>query len=158
MKNKNINSNSKIKDIIIYYINQYRMLFIVLFLCVIATTFSGSAYPYIFGLLVDKVFTEKDFSMLAAIVIIYVVVFVVNQCLHFLLNMSWSKLMVKYIYHIREDMFRIFQNMPCKVLADRKSGDVIQRINWDSEQFLHFVHKNIFYLVASVLELLIAVA
>lgn len=113
MKNKKVKQDPKIRKTIIYYINQYRTLFIVLFLCVIATTFSGSAYPYIFGLLVDKVFTEKDYSMLAQIVIIYVAVFVLNQCLHFLLNMSWAKLMVKYIYRIREDMFRTFQNLPC---------------------------------------------
>ncbi len=148
--------DKKIRKTILYYIGQYKKLFSILFLCVVATTFSGSLYPYIFGLLIDKVFTQKDFSMLARIVLLYVAIFVINQCLHFILNLSWAKLMVKYIYRIREDMFRVLQRLPSKDLADKHSGDIIQRINWDSEQFLLFVHKNVFYLIAAILEFGIA--
>lgn len=147
-----MSKKSKSGKIILHYIKQFRFLFVMLFICIIATTVSGSLYPYIFGLLVDEVFTKKDISMFVYIVALYAAVFVVNQCLHFILNMSWAKLMVKYIYKIREDMFSVFQRLPSIELADRKSGDIIQRINWDSEQFLSFVHKNIFYLIASALE------
>lgn len=150
------NKKHKQRKVILHYVKQFKLLFIVLLSCVILTTFSGSIYPYIFGLLVDNVFSEKDMTMFITIVLLYAGVFVVNQALHFLLNMSWAKLMVKYIYKIREDMFSIFQNLPCKELADRESGDIIQRINWDSEQFLTFIHKNIFYLIASILELAIS--
>lgn len=146
----------KIRKTILYYIGQYKKLFSILFLCVVVTTFSGSLYPYIFGLLIDKVFTQKDFSMLARIVLLYVAVFGINQCLHFILHLSWAKLMVKYIYRIREDMFRVLQRLPSKDLADKHSGDFIQRINSDSEQFLLFVHKNVFYLIAAILEFGIA--
>ena len=86
-------------------IKKHMYLFIVLLLCVIATTFSGSFYPYIFGVLVDKVFTEKNMDYFINIVILYAVIFSVNQFLHFILNMSWAKLMTKYIYDIRKAMF-----------------------------------------------------
>lgn len=146
----------KTAGVIMHYVNQFKGLFIALFTCIILTTFSGSVYPYIFGLLVDKVFSAMDMTMFIAIVLLYAAVFTVNQCLHLVLNMAWAKLMIKYIYKIREDMFSVLQHFPCKQLEDRKSGDIIQRINWDSEQFLVFIHKNIFYLAASALEFLIS--
>lgn len=143
---------------IVKFAKPHKYKFIVLFICVTVTTFSGSIYPYIFGSLVDEVFYGKNLSMFYQIVILYGCVFLFNQALHFVLNMSWANLMTNFLFDIRKKVFSKVLSLPGIKLSSIHSGDIVFRMGQDVEQFMNYIHWNTFYLFARVLNLIISIA
>lgn len=142
--------------LILSYAKPHKWIFLVLFICIIVTTFSGAIYPYIFGRLVDEVFYGKNMSVFLNIVLIYGAVYLFNQLMHFALNMSWARLMTKFLFDIRLAIFNKVLSYKGEKLTSLYSGDIIARMNNDAAQFMNFVHWNVFYTVGGVLNLLIS--
>lgn len=142
---------------IIEFAKPHAVKFGILLLCVLATTFLGMVYPYIFGLLVDEVFYEKNMSKFYEIVFLYGVIFFVNQILHFVLNMSWANLMTKFLFDIRNAVFTKVLSLKGSKLSSVYSGDIVFRMGNDVEQFMNYIHWNTFYFLASILRLIVSI-
>ena len=150
----------KMKDrikTIVSFARPHKYKFMVLFICVIITTFSGSIYPYIFGRLVDEVFYEKNLSLFYQIVILYGCVFLFNQALHFILNLFWAKLMTRFLFDIRIKIFSKVLSLPGIKLSSIQSGDILFRMGHDVEQFMNYIHWNTFYLIARITNLALSI-
>lgn len=143
--------------IMLNFVKPHKFKFIILFTCVLITTFVGSIYPYIFGRLVDEVFYGKDLSVFYQIIIMYGAVFLFNQAFHLILNMSWANLMTRFLYDIRKAIFLKTLAYEGKTLASIHSGDIIYRMGTDVEQFMNYIHWNTFYLAARVIDLILAI-
>ena len=83
MRDNNMKGNLKL---IWSFARNFKSRFLLLYFCIITTTFIGSAYPYIFGRLVDEVFYGKDMGVFIQIVLLYGGLFLIGQLLHFTLN------------------------------------------------------------------------
>jgi len=143
---------------IMFFSKPHKWMFLSLFACIIITTFSGMIYPYIFGKLVDEVFYNKNINAFLSIMIFYGVVYVFNQTMHFLLNMSWANLMTKFLFSIRKHIFEKVLSYKGIKLSNLKTGDIISRMNSDVEQFMNFIHWNIFYSIGGALKLILSIA
>lgn len=141
---------------ILNFAKPHKWMFITLFTCIIITTFSGAIYPYVFGRLVDEVFYGKNMSVFISIVLTYSDVFWFNQLMHFALNMSWAKLMTKFLFDIRTAIFKRVLSYRGEKLTGIYSGDVISRMNHDAEQVMNFIHWNVFYTIGGLLSLILA--
>lgn len=142
--------------LILYYAKPHQWVFIGLFACIIVTTFSGAIYPYIFGRLVDEVFYSKNMAAFLNIVLIYGTVYLFNQLMHFALNMSWARLMTRFLFDIRSAIFNKVLSYKGVKLTGLYSGDIIARMNNDTAEFMNFIHWNIFYTVGGALDLLLS--
>ncbi|MCL2816230.1 MAG: ABC transporter ATP-binding protein, partial [Oscillospiraceae bacterium] len=120
------------------------------------TTFIGSAYPYIFGRLVDEVFYGQHMTVFIQIVLIYGGLFLVGQLLHFTLNITWAHLMTRFLFTVRKALFDKTLSLKAKFLHDMQTGDIMKRMRDDTEEFMNFIHWNVLYLSAGVISLLIA--
>ena len=136
---------------------KFKWKFLMLFFCIITTSFMGITYPYIFGKLVDEVFYKKNMDVFIKIVIIYGVVYLIEQLLHFVLNIVWAQLMTRFLFVIRRDLFKKTLSLTPQFLSNIHTGDVLKRINNDAEEFMNFIHWNIFYTIASILRLILAI-
>jgi ABC-type multidrug transport system fused ATPase/permease subunit len=136
---------------------KFKWKFIILFFCIITSSFIGITYPYIFGRLVDEVFYKKNMSVFINIVIIYGAIYLVEQLLHLVLNITWAQLMTRFLFVIRKDLFNKTLSLTPKFLSDIHTGDVVKRINNDVEEFMNFIHWNVFYTIASMLRLVLAI-
>jgi ABC-type multidrug transport system fused ATPase/permease subunit len=136
---------------------QFKGKFSILFFCIITTSFIGTSYPYIFGRLVDEVFYKKNMSVFIKIVIMYGVVYITEQLLHLLLNITWAQLMTRFLFVIRKDVFMKTLSLKPEFLTNMHTGDIIKRINGDTEEFMKFIHWNIFYTIANILRLGLAI-
>jgi len=125
---------------------------------IIITTFSGSLYPYIFGKLVDEVFYVKNMDKFLEIILIYGVIYLFNQGMHFVLNISWAKLMTEFLFDIRRAIFNKVISMKGKELSGLYSGDIINRMSSDTEQVMNFIHWNVFYSFGGLISLSISLA
>ncbi|MCX8131174.1 MAG: ABC transporter ATP-binding protein/permease [Clostridia bacterium] len=144
--------------IIWQFVKPFKMAFINLFICVIVTSFIGMLYPYIFGMLVDEVFYHRNMDFFKIIVISYGVIYIGEQLLHLILNSTWAYLMTRYLFDIRKRIFDKIFILKADYLSNIQTGDLITRINKDAEEFMNFIHWNVFYLFANIVRLLISVA
>lgn len=145
-------------SIIIQFAKPHKWKFIILLSCILATTFSGALYPYVFGRLVDEVFYSKNLSVFLNILAIYGVIFLLNQTLHFVLNITWAKLMTRFLFDIRKAIYKKALSYGGKILSSMHSGDIIYRMGADTEQFMNYIHWNTFYLSARILSLVISIS
>ncbi|MEN6314728.1 MAG: ABC transporter ATP-binding protein [Clostridiaceae bacterium] len=143
--------------IIISFAKPYRFSFVNLFLCVLVTSFSGMLYPYIFGKLVDEVFYARNNAYFIYIVASYGVLFLGEQSLHLILNTTWAYLMTRFLFDIRRKVYEKILLMKAGFLSNMRTGDLAATINKDCEEFMNFIHWNIFYLTANILRLVLSV-
>ncbi len=142
---------------ILKYAKPHKLKFTILLFCIIITNFISSIYPYIFGKLVDEVFHNKNMSVFLTIVGTYGLLYLFNQILHFILNMSWASLMTKFLFDIRSDIFNKILSYKGEKLIDIYSGDIISRMDVDTTEFMNFIHWNIFYFIGGVQHLILAI-
>ncbi len=133
----------------------WRKFFILLF-CVLTTSFFGASYPFIFGKLVDEVFYGKNMEKFLQIVLIYGALFLLSQGLHFCLNMSWASLMTRFLFDVRRAIFNQVLSLSGKQLSNLRTGDLLSRMNEDTEQFMNLIHWNIFYTLGALINTLIS--
>lgn len=76
--------------------------------------------------------------------------------MHFILNMSWARLMTSFLFDIRSVIFNKILSYKGENLASLYSGDIIARMNNDVEEFMNFIHWNVFYAVGGVLNLIVS--
>lgn len=142
---------------ILKFAKPHRWQFGALFTCIILTIFIGSVFHYLFGRMVDEVFYGKNMSRFIEIVVLYAVVYAVNQSLHFGLNMSWAHLMTKFLFDIRKAVFDTILHAKGHSLAGLYSGDMMSRMGTDVDEFMNFIHWNVFYFIGGTLNLLISI-
>lgn len=138
------------------FAKNFKSRLLLLYFCIITTTFIGSAYPYIFGRLVDEVFYGKNMTVFIQIVLLYGGLFLIGQLLHFTLNITWAFLMTRFLFTVRKALFDKTFSLKAKFLHDLQTGDIIKRMRDDTGEFMNFIHWNVLYLSAGVISLMIA--
>mgnify|MGYP002626998203 CR=1 FL=1 len=87
----------------------------------------------------------------------YAGLYFINQCLHGGLNYLWIRLKITYVVDIRKDMFQHLMKLSADVWTQMKSGDVMKRIMEDTECFLEFIHRSLFYILANIIQLIVSI-
>ena len=72
--------------ITIELLKRHKCRFIILFMTVNITSFISTLYPHIFGMLIDGFQTNNNLSKFYKTVILYGLLFIVEQSIHFILN------------------------------------------------------------------------
>lgn len=141
---------------ILHFAKPHWLKFSLLFTCIITTIFIGSVFHFLFGRMVEEVFRGKSMAAFVEIISLYALVFLVNQTLHFILNISWAKLMTNFLYDIRQAMFTRVLKYRGEHLVNLHTGDLTSRMQKDVEEFMNFIHWNVFYGVGATLNLLLS--
>lgn len=136
---------------------KYRIQFLLLFLMVIFSTVTGALFPYAIGKIVDKIFYKRQMRGFLISFFLYAGLYIINQCLHGGLNYLWIRLEITYVVDIRKDMFQHLVKLKADILTHVKSGDVMKRIMEDTECFLEFIHRSLFYILANFIQLAISI-
>ena len=141
--------NTRKYKTILSFMKPYKWKFALLFICILATTFLGALYPYVFGKLIDEVILADNMNRFVTIFLMYGLIFIVCQMLYFLLNMLSAHLTTRYLFDVRKAIMKKVLSYPGSALANLSSGDIIYRMGHDTEQFMSFIFLNVFYLIAS---------
>lgn len=136
---------------------KYRIQFFLLFLTVIFSTVTGAMFPYAIGKIVDEIFYRRQMKGFLISFFLYAGLYFMNQCLHGGLNYLWIRLKITYVVDIRKDMFRHLMKLRADILTRIRSGDVMNRIMEDTECFLEFIHRSLFYILANLIQLAISI-
>ena len=68
--------------------------------------------------------------------------------------MSWVHLITKFLLDIRRALFNKMLSLKGEKLTSLYSGDIINRMGPDTNQFMNFIHWNVFYVIGNVLSLI----
>jgi len=125
--------------------HSYALRFIMVLIITLATTAIVAFYPYLFGKLIDVLFYDKNVSLFVRIVTIFFTIYMINQVLHYCLDIMVAKLRIDYSFDIKKALFRKVLTYKSKLLSDINTGDIIYRINNDAEEALKMICSDIFY-------------
>lgn len=132
----------------------YKMQFIGVFLIIVVTTAIVAFYPYLFGKLIDALFYDKNISMFVKIVLIYLVIYIINQILHYRLDIMVAKLGIQYSFDIKKNLLHKVLTYKSKDLSSLNTGDIISRVNKDADEPLNFIYHDIFYGLSAFMDFL----
>lgn len=130
------------------------MQFIGVFLIIVVTTAIVAFYPYLFGKLIDALFYDKNISMFVKIVLIYLVIYIINQILHYRLDIMVAKLGIQYSFDIKKNLLHKVLTYKSRDLSNLNTGDIISRVNKDAEEPLNFIYHDIFYGLSAFMDFL----
>lgn len=135
----------------------YRGRFFLLLLSVLFGTVSGAMFPYVTGKIVDEIFYKRQMRGFLLYFFLYAGLYFLNQCGHGVLNYLWAHLKASYVVDIRKRCFEHLLRLKAAVWTSIRSGDVMKRIMDDTECFLEFIHRSLFYVLANLLQLAISI-
>lgn len=135
----------------------FRFQLLILLFTVISSTVTGALFPYAIGKIVDQVFYVQEIRGFLVWFFVYAGLYLLNQCLHGGLNYIWARLEVTYLVEIRKISFAHLLRLKAAALTKLQSGDIMRRIMEDTECFLEFIHRSLFYVCANLIQLLISI-
>lgn len=135
----------------------YRGRFFLLLLSVLFGTVSGAMFPCVMGKIVDEIFYKQQMKGFLLYFFLYAGLYFLNQCGHGVLNYVWAHLKASYVVDIRKQCFEHLMRLKAAVWTGIRSGDVMRRIMDDTECFLEFIHRSLFYVLANFLQLAISI-
>jgi ABC-type multidrug transport system fused ATPase/permease subunit len=109
----------------------------------------------VFKLLVDEVFYNKNLKNFFIIILGYLILYVTEQLFHLILNVLWPYQFTVFLTDVRKAIYMKIMSMPYKYFSNTPVGEMMTTINHDSEGFVELIHRNIEYLLANILRIII---
>lgn len=132
----------------------YRIQFFLLFLFVIASSIIGTFYPFYLGRMIDSVLYQYNFKEFFISFAFYGVVFFLHQLVWFFHTRLVARLRASFLFNIKINVLRKVLSYKASSLADLESGDIIHRLENDSDQIMDYIYYNVIYTISDIFELL----
>ena len=134
-----------------YYLHNHKGLFMGAEICIIILYIIAVLLPWNLTRLVDQVIYGREHSLLASVILVYVVLFLTSAVVNILYAFIWQTLNNRYVVQIKTDMYNKLLRSKAGYLSSLNTGDAVARVEWDSDQFIHTVIKNGFHFVNSII-------
>ncbi len=130
---------------------RYWPLFLLAEICILVSYAVSLLLPLNLTLLTDSVLYGGKHELLGQVIRNYLWLFFIAMAFNAVYAAVWQNLQNRYIVDIKNEMFRKTLFARASWLSSMNSGDIMSRIDTDSEQFLHVVQRNLFHFVNSLL-------
>ena len=130
---------------------RYLPLFAVAELCILVSYAISILLPLNLKRLTDQVLYGHEYGLLPEVIKSYIILFVIAAGFNMLYAFVWQALNNRYIVDIKNEVFRKTIFAKASFLSNMNSGDIMSRIDGDSEQFIHVIQRNLFHFVNSML-------
>ena len=134
------------------YMHPYVLRFVIVFIIILLTTAIVAFYPFLFGKLIDALFYNEQISLFIQILLIYLIIYMINQVLHYRLDVMVAKLRIDYSFDIKKSLFHKVLTYKSEHLCNLNTGDIIFRINNDADEALNMIYHDIFYGLSAFLD------
>jgi ATP-binding cassette, subfamily B, bacterial len=114
---------------------------------VILSSIAEVAVPYLIIIAIDQYIAKGDLSGLVNILGGLVILFVFISAISYFQTITTSRISQQVLYSLRRDLFDKIQSLPLDFFNQNKSGDIISRINNDTEKLNNFFGQSIFQFV-----------
>lgn len=130
---------------------KYLPLFVIAEICILVSYAISILLPLNLKRLTDQVLYGQQYELLPEVIQSYVALFVIAAGFNMLYAFVWQSLNNHYIVDIKNEVFRKTIFAKAAFLSNMNSGDIMSRIDGDSEQFIHVIQRNLFHFVNSMI-------
>ena len=130
---------------------RYTPLFLTAELCILVSYGVSLLLPLNLTRLTDQVLAGGQYGLLGPVIGAYAVLFLTAAAFNLLYAWVWQTLNNRYLVDVKNALFEKSLRARPSILTGRNTGDVMSRIDVDSEQFLHVIQRNLFHFVNSAL-------
>ena len=144
------NSQNRLKYIWLFG-RKYIPFFIVAEICILVSYAVSVMLPMNLTRLTDRVLYGGDFELLGSVIRDYCLLFCISTIFNFIYAFVWQYLNNHYVLDVKKEMYKKVVYAKSLFLSGSNSGDLMTRIDHDSEQFIHVVQRNLFHFINSAI-------
>jgi len=144
-------SNSKRIRTVWKFGKKHTLLFVIAQVCILTLYAVSLLLPLNLTRLVDQVLLSGNHALLSTVIRNYAILFGVTTVTNLIYAFTWQTLNNRYVVDVRTEIFRKTILAKPKFLCNMNSGDIMSRIDWEAEQFIHVIQRNLFHFVNSIL-------
>lgn len=130
---------------------KYIPFFAIAELCILVSYAISVILPLNLRRLTDRVLYGGEHELLPEVINSYVILFVIATVFNMIYAFVWQYLHNHYVVDIKNELFRKTIFAKASFLSNMNSGDIMSRIDGDSEQFIHVIQRNLFHFVNSLI-------
>ncbi len=135
------------------YLKPFKVLLIIVFVCVVIYTLLGLAGPYLMGVAIDRFITPKQTAGLIPIALLMLATYLFNNLFQALSGWLMAAVSQRALKDMRRDLFAHLQRLPIKFFDRNPAGELMSRMTNDIDAINQAVSQNVTSLLASVLSL-----
>jgi len=135
------------------YLNPYKVLMIIVFVCVVIYTLLGLVGPYLMGVAIDRFIVPKQLAGLALISLLMLVTYALNNLFQAVAGWLMAAVSQRALKDMRRDLFTHLQRLPINFFDRQPAGELMSRMTNDIDVINQAVSQNVTALLASVLTL-----
>ena len=132
-----------------YFGKKYVPMFLIAEICILISYAISVLLPINLAKLTDEVIYGGQYSLLTEIVKNYIFMFLTATVFNFIYGFVWQYLSNHYVLDVKNKLFEKIIFAKASFLSNMNSGDIMTRIDGDSEQFIHVVQRNLFHFINS---------
>ncbi len=114
---------------------------------VILSSVAEVAVPFLIILCIDQYISKGNLAGLANILYYLLGIFVFTSVISYFQTITTSRISQQILHTLRRDLFDKVQSFPLDFFNQNKSGDIISRINNDTEKLNNFFGQSVFQFV-----------
>ena len=128
---------------------KYVLFFIIAEVCILVSYAVSVLLPMNLTRLTDRVLYGGEFELLGSVIRDYCLLFCISTIFNFIYAFVWQYLNNHYVLDVKKEMYKKIVYAKSSFLSGSNSGDLMTRIDHDSEQFIHVVQRNLFHFINS---------
>src|ERR1700733_7691820 len=110
------------------YLRPYKLMALATMGCALLSLGFSLAYPYLIGLVIDKVIGQKRLDLLTSVMIALLGTFLLRDLFNALRILVNNTLEQNVIFDMRRDVYARLQRLPVNYFDQRASGDLMTRV------------------------------
>jgi ATP-binding cassette subfamily B protein len=146
IENKNVIQNL---SPLLKYLNNQLFGLIFATIGIIINSATAIVTPYVIALAIDDYIANKNIDGLTPILIFLSIVYIINAILSYFQTRIIGRISQQALFRLKNDLFEKIQQFRINFFIQNKAGDIINRVNSDTEKVNNFLSGSIFQFVAS---------
>lgn len=130
---------------------KYIPFFMIAEICILVSYAVSIILPINLKRLTDQVLYGREYNLLPNVIKTYIFLFLIATIFNMIYAFVWQYLSNHYIVDIKNEVFKKTIFAKASFLSNMNSGDIMSRIDGDSEQFIHVIQRNLFHFVNSMI-------
>jgi len=106
--------------------------------------------PFLISLAIDEYITKQNLPGLNLILLVLLSIYIITAVVSYLQTKLVGQVSQRFLFRIREKLFGHLQFLPLNFFQVNKTGDIIARINNDTEKINNFFGGSVFQFVSSL--------
>lgn len=129
----------------------YFGLFVIAEICILLIYTISLVLPLNLKTLTDEVIFNRNQKIFGQVVVNYIALFAASFIINMIYAYVWKLLDNRYVVDVKNAVYSKTLSAKPSFLSNMNSGEIISRIDWDADQFIHIIQRNLFHFVNSIL-------